>query len=77
MFFCDVMYENNYVGWFLYICDLNVEVNLKVINGKYEIYFIIIRDIVFGEELVYNYYSCMDNMKEVEMVFCLCGVCMC
>ena len=75
--FCDAMHENNYAGRLSHTCDPNVEVNLKAINGKYEIHFITTRDIAPGEELAYNYHSCTDNMKEVEMAFCLCGARMC
>ncbi|CEF99605.1 Zinc finger, CW-type [Ostreococcus tauri] len=75
--FCDAMHENNYAGRLSHTCDPNVEVNLKAINGKYEIHFITNRDIEPGEELAYNYHSCTDNMKEVEAAFCLCGARMC
>lgn len=75
--FCDAMHENNYAGRLSHTCEPNVEVNLKAINGKYEIHFITNRDIEPGEELAYNYHSCTDNMKEVEMAFCLCGARMC
>jgi len=75
--FCDAMHENNYAGRLSHTCEPNVDVNLKAINGKYEIHFITNRDIEPGEELAYNYHSCTDNMKEVEAAFCLCGARMC
>ena len=75
--FCDAMHENNYAARLSHSCDPNVEVNLKAINGKYEIHFITTRDILPGEELAYNYHSCTDSMKEVEQAFCLCGARLC
>ena len=75
--FCDAMHENNYAGRISHSCDPNIEVNLKAIDGKYEIHFITTRDIMPGEELAYNYHSCTDSMKEVEQAFCLCGARMC
>ena len=75
--FCDAMHENNYAARLSHSCDPNVEVNLKAIDGKYEIHFITTRDILPGEELAYNYHSCTDSMKEVEQAYCLCGARLC
>jgi hypothetical protein len=73
LLFIDAMHRTNFSARMAHSCTPNVEVRVKAVDGKYRVHFYALRDILYGEELCYDYNTITDSEDEQRNAFCLCG----
>ena len=71
--FIDPINKGNYSSRFSHSCDPNSGTVTTVAKGKYGVAMYSLRDISYGEELTFDYFSVTENEKEYEQAICLCG----
>lgn len=69
----DPINKGNYSSRLSHSCDPNCGTVTTVANGKYGVAMYSLKDISYGEELTFDYYSVTENEKEYKQAICLCG----
>ena len=66
--------KGNYSSRFSHSCDPNCGTIITVSNGKYFIGMYAFKDIIYGEELTFDYCSMTESTYEHFNSICLCGM---
>lgn len=77
MLIIDPIYNGNYASRLSHSCQPNCCTLPTVAQNKYSIAIYAIKDIAFGEELTFNYFSFTESQKEHSNSICLCGTLFC
>ena len=71
--FVDPVNRGNYSSRLSHSCDPNCGTITTIANGKYVIGMYCLKNIKYGEELTFDYYSVTESEHEYRSAICLCG----
>lgn len=74
MLMVDPSRKGNFSSRFSHSCDPNCGTIITVSNGRYYIGMYSFKNIVFGEELTFDYCSMTESNYEHQNSICLCGM---
>lgn len=73
----DPILRGSYCSRLSHSCFPNCSTVISVVDGRYSIGMYAIRDIMYGEELTFDYNSTTESEKEYSQAICLCGTYRC
>mmetsp|Transcript_13251 Transcript_13251/g.11336 ORF Transcript_13251/g.11336 Transcript_13251/m.11336 type:complete len:238 (-) Transcript_13251:1458-2171(-) len=71
--YIDPINKGNFTSRFSHSCDPNCGTIITISEGKYNVAMYALKEIKFGQELTFDYFSVTENEKEFKQAICLCG----